>query len=200
MVPSRKTRIWLGIGFVALAVAALTGLYLTGPSRWLGASAVAVLSDPTRVETYKLDGLNKQPEDAPNTIGGYAIVTRGRLISGVNAVRLGHSLLSAEDYVFGNFDPGSYHVSPGVGLRFWKDGQSVDVAVCFLCGHVLMDTRDDRGRTVYRYFAPFPFQRLAGFGRKSFPNDPQMQDALSTYERREMMHPSQREPARPARR
>ena len=183
-VKTKRRLIWFN-WTVVFGILVLLALYFTGPLRWLGGPTVAILSHPTTVETFKIDGLHYQHQEAMGSIAGYSIVARGQTLHGSEATGLGHALLSPGDYVFGKLSIAACRISPGVGFRFWQGKQSVDVAVCFLCGHVVVDTRDAQGNVIHRYLAPFGVQRLTGFVQRAFPNDPDMQGALSMYEGRE---------------
>jgi hypothetical protein len=144
------------------------------PKPELSEVTLKILSGATKVECFRLDPQTEKGEGkAVQRIDGYPIIATGQEQGAEFAGKLAAALKDAKSYGV----PAKCFF-PGVAFRVWKDKQSVEVVICFMCSNFYTITRDADGKEVSR-------SELAGFqknwavfvelAKAAFPNDPAIQ-------------------------
>lgn len=137
--------------------------------------AVSILAGGTRVETFRLDGMEGGEESLPNLgtrMCGLPVTAHGKDQGPEFAAKLKGLVSDEENYI----GPRVACFWPGVGFRVWKGHESVEVLVCFKCGNfycgpptkaIPHEQGTFKGKPLYGRFV-----RLA---RESFPDDKDIQ-------------------------
>lgn len=147
---------------------------LTRYQEHLGPDILRIVAKPDRVESYRLD-----PDSTNQTkekLCGYVISERGPLLNASQIDMFGSCFLDSQSTlnrrVVKNRPPSMitkmcmFH--PGVGLRFIKMNEHVDVLLCFGCSQWDIYFND---RSVSDYFDPIR-EVLVDQVVPLFPNDP----------------------------
>jgi hypothetical protein len=139
-----------------------------------------ILSGATKVEVFRIDGGNEQggpktvikPGDP--TIGGYAILSKGKDQTPEFAARLNDLLTDSRTYT----DQYAACFVPGVAFRIWKGEECVDLVICFKCHNFYLGPPSD-GRVVGENatFSGSPNARhMIRLAKDAFPEDQEIQE------------------------
>ncbi len=147
-----------------------------GKGRLDGRTA-GIFAGATKVEVFRIDGRNDPPDPTPikpgdPTLGGFAILTRGKDQSREFAAKLGDILSDVKTY--SDQHEGCYW--PGVAFRVWKGEDSVDVIICFMCHNFYIGPSTDKLVTENASFHGSPnTSRLVQLAKEAFPDDAEVQ-------------------------
>jgi hypothetical protein len=146
------------------------------PKKGLPEAALKILSGATRVECFRIDPRTADTgEGKPGAkhIDGYPITATAKEQGRDFADKLTAALKDEQSY-----GPAARCFFPGVGFRAWKDKESVDVVICYMCSNFYVVAHDADGKEVAR-------TQLAGFqgnwaafvqlAKAAFPDDPAIQ-------------------------
>ena len=145
------------------------------------ADAIGLLSSATRVESFRIKIVHQHKGRPPTTawagkLGRFVITGRGKDQGRNFVVKFAEAAFDCRSYrelTMGCFDP-------GVGLRFWKDKESVDVAICFHCGKMRMKvTGSDKQDELDLNLSPTGFAKFAELAKEAFPDDGDIQKLRS---------------------
>ena len=137
----------------------------------------AILSGATKVEVFRIDGLMDPPNAKPikpgdPTVGGYAILARGKDQSSEFATKLADVLADDKTYA----DAYAKCFWPGVAFRVWKGEESVDVLICFICENIYIGPSTDKQVMENASFVGSPNRkRLVRLAKEAFPDDKEVQ-------------------------
>jgi hypothetical protein len=146
------------------------------PQKGLPEPALKILSGATRVECFRIDPRTADKgEGKPSAkhIDGYPFTATAKEQGRDFAGKLTAALKEEKSY-----GPPARCFFPGVGFRAWKDKESVDVVICYMCSNFYAVARDADGKEVAR-------TQLTGFGgnwaafvelaKAAFSDDPAIQ-------------------------
>jgi hypothetical protein len=137
----------------------------------------AIFSGATKVEVFRVDGLDKSPNGKPinpgdPTVGGYPILARGKNQSSEFATKLADVLADDKTYT----DVYNKCFYPGVAFRVWKGEESVDVLICFRCENFYVGPSTDQQVLETGSFLRSPnANRLVRLAKEAFPDDEEVQ-------------------------
>jgi hypothetical protein len=137
----------------------------------------AVLAGATKVEVYRIDGRNDPPDPKPiapsdATVGGYAILARGKDQGKEFARKLADILLDDKTYS----DTFAACFWPGVAFRVFKEQDCVDVVICFQCQNFYLGPPTDRQVMETASFGGTPATaKLVQLAKEAFPEDAEIQ-------------------------
>lgn len=112
-----------------------------------------------------------QQQEGEERIGGFRVISQGTDQAEAFAAELADILLDNRTYT----DKRAACYWPGVAFRMWKDDQSVDVLICFIC-HNLYCGRPVKIAEENSSFAQSPAEsRLIRLAKEAFPDDAEIQ-------------------------
>jgi hypothetical protein len=138
----------------------------------LGERMTAILKGATKAEAFRIaDKPLEKPEG--KHVSGYPVLSAAKEQGKDFAKRLSalvqdeKSLFSAQARCF----------SPGVAFRLWKDKESVDVVVCYMCSGVRLTARDADGKVLHQTGGGFKdnYDAWVKLAKEAFPDDKQIQ-------------------------
>jgi hypothetical protein len=158
-----------------LLLAALSGLVSCNPAAvhsdpltaFHGQPQLDILVGPDYVESFRLDPYSFGTKERGERFAGYLTVSHGPRLNGRQQIELFPLLLDADNYGF-EFSQGC-EFTPGVGLRFVRSTQKVDMLICFGCNEWQFE---HGGRVVGEDFHRKRVRpRLVGMAKELFPTD-----------------------------
>jgi hypothetical protein len=138
----------------------------------LGERMTAILNGATKAEAFRIaDKPLEKPEG--QHVSGYPVLSAAKEQGKDFAKRLSalvqdeKSLFSAQARCF----------SPGVAFRLWKDKESVDVVVCYMCWGLRLTARDADGEVLHQTGGGFKanYNAWVKLAKEAFPEDQQIQ-------------------------
>ena len=119
-----------------LALAALASCGGKGPDWRIvqlygGRGSVSALTDPTRVEAYRIGPIPVGVEPGVDRLGIHPIVRGPIAVPDELVAELSAALISPDTYDWALAKICEFR--PGVGLRFTREVSRVDIALCFEC-------------------------------------------------------------------
>jgi hypothetical protein len=145
------------------------------PKQGLPEGTLKMLSGATQVECFRIDPRTSEKDGGKGDkqIDGYPITAPAKEQGADFAGKLTAALKDEKSY-----GPPARCFFPGVGFRVWKDKESVDVVICYMCSNFYTVTRDADGKEVSR-------SQMAGFqknwaaflqlAKAAFPDDAAIQ-------------------------
>jgi hypothetical protein len=136
----------------------------------LGEATLKILHGATRVECFRIGGKPaEKAADPAKDIDGYPVVVTGKEQGKEFAAELA-ALLLEEKSLFGGQARCFF---PGVGFRLWKEKESVDVIVCYLCTGLRIVARDPEGKVVKQTGGGFGgnWASWVKLAQQAFPED-----------------------------
>jgi hypothetical protein len=171
-------------GWRLLALGTLVVMLGCGPAKpHRDARTRGILAGATRVEVFRIDGRNDPPDPTPirpgdPTIGGYAIMGRGKDLGPEFARRLADVLL--DDATYTDSQLACYW--PGVAFRVHRGEEFVDVIICFKCGNLYVGPPTDRkGLKVESFHRSPADRRLIELAKEALPDDREVQAIGDEY-------------------
>jgi hypothetical protein len=171
--PARRLRrkALIVVAIFCMAVAGYAILQRSRVSKLFGGSQnIGIVSDPTRVETYRLGGL--PPEFSKNvaTPFDYQVSIGPVPLPASHATAVSSALRSGSSY--GWYTLSECRPSYGTRLSFLRDDDQVDVYLCFKC-NILTICRDGKvvGEEDFDDIRPVLVRAV----KACFPNDSQIQ-------------------------
>jgi len=143
--------------------------------KFLGEKAVALLSDATTVEVYRVSSKRQgEPKDVKYKVEGYALHAPGKPQGKEFARRLNGVLFDEDTYLFDIAKGCKFQ--PGVAFRIEKDRQSVIVLLCFSCDELRVLTLEGEKivHTAHEDFDPAR-ATLVKLSKEAFPDDKEIQ-------------------------
>jgi hypothetical protein len=138
----------------------------------LGEHMTAILNGATRAEAFRIA---HKPLETPEGkhVSGYPILSAAKEQGKDFAKRISalvqdeKSLFSAQARCF----------SPGVAFRLWKEKESVDVVVCYMCWGLRLTARDADGKVLHQTGGGFKanYDAWVKPAKETFPEDKQIQ-------------------------
>lgn len=139
----------------------------------------AILSGATKVEVYRIDGMEEyaNPEQKPKQLGdltfdGYPVTGTGKDQGKEFAAKL-YAVLS-DDRSWSN--AWAFCFTPGVAFRAWDGKEAVDVVICFRCKNIYCGPSTDNKPHENISFVDSPMQaKLVQLVKEAFPDDKEIQ-------------------------
>ena len=169
----------------AILLAALVVLGIAGvvqkPHHEMGDRAVSILSNATRVETFRLDDSREKDEGEPkegtsgDEIADYPLKSQGHTLGPAFAAKLSQALTNPRTFIGPN--DVTCEINPGVAFRAWRGQECVEVIICFHCQQMLITTKDAKGLEVHSAYTEITWTRakFLALAREAFPNDKEIQ-------------------------
>lgn len=160
-----------------LVLATLLLLFGCSSKGRLDGRTAGILAGATKVEVFRIDGHIDRPDATPikpgdPTVGGYAILARGKDQGQEFAAKLRNILTDSKTYS----DTFAHCFWPGVAFRVWKGEDSVDVIICFTCGNFYLGPPTDKRVMENASFFKSPNRgRLVQLAKDAFPEDKEVQ-------------------------
>jgi hypothetical protein len=138
----------------------------------LGERMTAILNAATKAEAFRIaDKPLERPEG--KHVSGYPVLSAAKEQGKDFAKRLS-SVLQDEKSLF---SAQARCFSPGVAFRLWKDKESVEVVVCYMCWGLRLTARDADGKVLHQTGGGFKANNDAWvkLAKEAFPDDKQIQ-------------------------
>jgi hypothetical protein len=155
---------------------------------FLGNRTVSILAGATRVEVFRVSSVRDIKGTSKMRIGEYPVVSTGKEQGKPFAQRLSAVLFDNRNYEFAggtacNFAPGvAFRIGKDgeadAALRFWKDGEYVDVLLCFACNEFAVIGKKVWGPITLPHTAKEDFllrPELVKLAKAAFPKDKEIQ-------------------------
>lgn len=150
-----------------------------GPSdkvkAWMGGDRpVGIIAGATRVECFRVNP-EKPNEPMGKECGGYPIISTAKEQPKEFAGKLAAILFDDKTYDFDKAKRCEF--SPGVGFRFWKDKDWVDLVICFSCDELEVSTipPGEKDRKASREDCDSARAALVALAKSAFPDDKEIQ-------------------------
>jgi hypothetical protein len=135
----------------------------------------AKLRGATKVEVFRIDGddrpLDKARAPAAKVVGGYPVIAQGPDQGAAFAGRLADVLSDRAAYT----DNYAKCFWPGVAFRAWKDGERVEVLICFQCDNLYAGPPRDRARENASFHGSPRRRDLVRLAKEALPEDKDIQ-------------------------
>lgn len=154
-----------------LILAALVTAIGCGTGRF-GSRTRAILAGATRVEVFRVDPTKQKK--AENWIGGFPVTARAQEQGKEFAGRLGTALL--DTWAFSDQKGKKNCFDPGVGFRVWKDEESVDVLICFICDILYCGPSVEEASENATFKGSSRRADLLRLAKEAFPDDKEIQE------------------------
>jgi hypothetical protein len=162
--------------FCLLAVFPTLSTGGNAPTKGLPEPVAKILSGATRVECFRFDPRTSDKGDKKPSgkhIDGYPNTEKAKEQGREFAGKLAAALKDEKSY-----GPPARCFFPGVGFRAWKDKESVDVIICYMCSNFYVVARDADGKEVSRIPTVGFRGNWAAFvqlAKEAFPDDAAIQ-------------------------
>lgn len=145
---------------------------------FLGEPAVAILSNPDRVQTFRVYGSRGAPAPATETrekLDGYPLMAKGADRDAAFGNRLARVFFSDKSYQF-NRGKGCIF-DPGVVFRVWSGARYADIILCFHCSDFRIIVFGENGQKINDVGQQFDDSRpeLVTLAKEAFPADAEIQ-------------------------
>jgi len=137
----------------------------------LGERTTGILDGATKAEAFRIgDKPSEKPEG--KHVSGYPVLSAAKEQGKDFAKRLA-ALLQEEKSLF---SAQARCFSPGVAFRLWKENESVDVVVCYMCSGLRLTARDADGKVLHQTGGGFKenYDAWAKLAKAAFPDDKQI--------------------------
>ncbi len=136
---------------------------------------VAHVAGASKVEVYRIDGKKDQrprlAETGETRFDGWSILYKGKDQSPKFAAKL--ASLLADEQTYTDSYIGCFW--PGVGFRAWKDGEALDVLICFKCHNFYFGSPIGETRNNATFCGSPNTTRLVRLAKEAFPDDEEIQ-------------------------
>ena len=139
--------------------------------------STGILTGPTKVEVFRIDGRNDPPDPTvikpgDPTVGGYAILSKGKDQTLEFAARLNDLLTDTRTYS----ESFAKCFWPGVAFRIWKGDECVDMIICFKCHNFYLGPPTNKQvMETASFYGASNAGRLIRLAKEAFPDDPEVQ-------------------------
>jgi hypothetical protein len=160
---------------VVAACLALLGWCQSPAKERLGGPTVAILTGATKVEVFRVDGLEKGPPQEPvpqaKRISIFPVIAQGKDQGREFAAKLAGILFDERTYTK------EYKKCfwPGVAFRVWKGEEHVDVLICFHCSNFYCGPPTDEVEVTATFKGSDRRDDLVRLAQEAFPDDKEIQ-------------------------